>query len=124
MESATATLANGTLFEDRYEIQGELGSGSFSRVYEARQLATGKSVALKLLHAREGSESSTSSEAERFHRETQIGATLSHTNIVELIDKGETQDGQLYAVFVHIAGETLGRLSSARDGSRYANRCG
>ena len=52
------------------------------------KLATGKSVALKLLHAREGSESSTGSEADRFHRETQIGATLSHTNIVELIDSG------------------------------------
>jgi serine/threonine protein kinase len=109
LERTSDLLPNGSRFEDRYEILGELGSGSFSRVYQARQLATGKSVALKLLHAREGSESSTSNEAERFHRETQIGATLSHTNIVELIDKGETQDGQLYAVFVHIAGETLGQ---------------
>ncbi len=58
MDSATATLANGTLFEDRYEIEGELGSGSFSRVYQARQLSTGQSVAIKLLSAREGTDSS------------------------------------------------------------------
>ncbi len=109
MEPTTELLPNGSRFEDRYEILGELGSGSFSRVYQARQLSTGQSVAIKLLSVREGSESSTSNEADRFHRETQIGATLSHTNIVELIDKGETQDGQLYAVFVHIAGETLGQ---------------
>ncbi len=32
MEPTPTTLANGCLFEDRYEIQGELGSGSFSRV--------------------------------------------------------------------------------------------
>ncbi len=88
MESATATLANGTLFEDRYEIQGELGSGSVSRVYRARQLSTGQSVAIKLLSMREGSDSSTGNEVERFRRETQICAALSHINIVQLIDSG------------------------------------
>jgi class 3 adenylate cyclase len=107
MKPVTATLPNGSLFEDRYEVLGELGSGSYGRVYQAKQLSTGKAVALKLLSPREGMASSSGREAERFHRETQIGATLSHTNIVELIDKGETQDGQLYAVFVYIAGETL-----------------
>ncbi len=109
MESATATLTNGSLFEDRYEIQGELGSGSFSRVYQARQISTGQSVAIKLLSVREGSESSTGNEAERFRRETQICAALSHTNIVQLIDSGETAKGQLYAVFEHVPGETLGQ---------------
>ncbi len=33
MQPAAATLAKGTHFADRYEIEGELGSGSFSRVY-------------------------------------------------------------------------------------------
>ena len=107
MEPATAKLENGSLFEDRYEILTELGSGSFSRVYEARQLSTGQSLAIKLLHPREGTESSTSREAERFQRETQICAALSHTNIVRLIDSGETAEGQLYAVFEHVPGETL-----------------
>jgi len=105
----TALLKNGTLFEDRYEIQGELGSGSFSRVYQARQLSTGQSVAIKLLSDREASESSTGNEAERFRREMQICAALSHTNIVQLIDSGETKEGQLYAVFEHVPGETLGQ---------------
>ncbi len=109
MESATATLANGSLFEERYEILKELGSGSFGRVYEARQLSTGQSVAIKLLSAREGSESSTGNEAERFRRETEICASLSHINIVQLIDSGETKAGQLYAVFAHVPGETLAK---------------
>ncbi len=82
MESATATLANGTLFEDRYEILGEHGSASCSRVYRARQRSTGQSVAIKLLSPREATESSTGREADRFRRETQICAALSHTNIV------------------------------------------
>ena len=105
----TVLLTNGTLFEGRYEIQGELGSGSFSRVYRAKQLSTGQSVALKLLSAREASESSTGNEAARFRRETQICAALSHTNIVQLIDSGETGEGQLYAVFAYVPGETLGQ---------------
>ena len=55
MEPVATTLANGTRFEDRYEIQGELGSGSFSRVYQARQISTSQSVAIKLLYVREAS---------------------------------------------------------------------
>ena len=89
----TATLPNGTRFEDRYEIEGELGSGSLSRVYQARQLSTGQKVAIKLLDVREGSESSTGNEAERFRRETQICAALSHPNLVPLLDAGETAEG-------------------------------
>ena len=66
MESATATLSKGSRFADRYEVQGELGSGSFGRVYEARQLSTGQSVAIKLLSTREGAASSSGHEADRF----------------------------------------------------------
>jgi TOMM system kinase/cyclase fusion protein len=109
-------LAKGTRFEDRYEILGELGSGSFGHVYQARQISTGQSVAIKLLSPREGSGSSTGREAERFRRETRICAEFSHTNIVQLIDSGETQGGQLYAVFAHVPGETLEQALS-RDGA-------
>jgi TOMM system kinase/cyclase fusion protein len=118
MQPDAATLASGSRFEDRYEIQGELGSGSFGRVYRARQLSTGQSVAIKLLSPREGTDSSTGREAERFRRETRICAALSHSHIVRLLDSGETSEGQLYAVFEHVPGETLeqalereGRLS-------------
>ena len=107
MEPEPLTLPKGSRFEERYEILGELGSGSFGRVYQARQLSTGQSVAIKVLSPREGAEESTGREAERFRRETRICAALSHTNIVPLIDSGETEDGRLYAVFAHVPGETL-----------------
>ncbi len=116
MESDAATLVQGSCFGDRYEILETLGSGSFGRVYRARQLSTGQSVAIKLLAPREGAEESTAREVERFRRETQIGATLSHPNIVALIDSGETRDGQLYAVFAHVPGATLEQVL-AREGA-------
>jgi class 3 adenylate cyclase len=116
LEPATASLATGSRFEDRYEIQGELGSGSFGRVYHARQLSTGQSVAIKVLSPRETTDESAGREAERFRRETQICAALSHTNIVGLIDSGEARDGALYAVFAHVPGETLEEALS-REGA-------
>jgi len=116
MQADVATLAKGSRFEDRYQILGELGSGSFGRVYQARQLSTGQSVAIKLLAPREGSEESTGRDVERFHRETRIGVDLAHPNIVGLIDSGETREGQLYAVFAHVPGETL-EQALAREGA-------
>jgi len=116
VEPEAATLANGSLFEARYEILGELGSGSFGQVYQARQLSTGQSVAIKLLSPREGTDSSTGREVERFRREMQICAALSHVHIVQLIDSDETQDGQLYAVFAYVPGETL-KQALSREGA-------
>ncbi len=122
MEPTTGTLATGSRFEDRYEILGELGSGSLGRVYQARQLSTGQSVAIKLLAPREGAEESTAREVERFRRETRICADLSHTNIVGLIDSGETTEGQLYAVFAYVPGETLEQALS-REGALGVREC-
>ena len=116
VERDAATLPNGSLFEDRYEILDELGSGSSGCVYRARQLSTGQSVAIKLLSPREGTESPTDREVERFRRETQICAALHHIHIVRLIDSGETKDAQLYAVFEHVPGETLAQ-ALAREGA-------
>ncbi len=103
MRAEASRLTKGFRFEDRYEILGELGAGSFASVYEARQLSTGQSVAIKLLAERERA----GRKVGRFRREMEICAALSHPNIVGLIDSGETASGQLYAVFAHVPGETL-----------------
>jgi serine/threonine protein kinase len=116
MQPVAATLSTGSIFEDRYEILGEAGSGRFGRVYRARQLSTGQSVAIKLLCPREGADEASSREVERFRRETRICAALSHPNLVQLIDSGETKERQLYAVFAYIPGETLAQ-ALARDGA-------
>ena len=86
-------------------------------MYQARQLSTGQSVAIKLLAlTREGAGESIGREVERFRRETRICAALSHMHIVQLIDSGETPDGELYAVFAYVPGETLEQALS-REGA-------
>jgi TOMM system kinase/cyclase fusion protein len=111
----TAALAKGSRFVDRYEILGELGAGSFGYVYQARQLSTGQSVAIKLLRSQAGNGTPIGRELDRFRRETRICAALSHVHIVQLIDSGEAPDGEIYAVFAHVPGETL-EQALARDG--------
>src|SRR5262249_32665157 len=52
---------------------------------------------------------------ERFRRERQVLAALSHENIARLIDGGETGDGVPYFVMEHVAGT---RLDEWCDGRR------
>lgn len=106
MERDEPMLPDGSRFEERYEIERQLGAGSFGRVYLARQLSTGQRVAIKVLRARAGAENAESGAVKRFRRETRICAELSHPNVVHLIDFGEAKS-VLYAVFEYVPGETL-----------------
>jgi serine/threonine-protein kinase len=76
-------------------------------VYLARDLKHDRLVALKVLRP----ELAASIGAERFLREIQIAAKLTHTNILPLHDSGEA-DGHLYYVMPYVEGESLrGRLN-------------
>lgn len=89
----------------RYEVQREIGRGGMATVYLALDARHGRRVALKVLHP----EFSASVNAERFQREIQICAQLTHPNILSLHDSGES-DGVLYYVMPFIDGESLRHL--------------
>ncbi len=98
---------SGARIHDRYEIVSEIGEGSFGWVYRARQLSTGQDVALKILRVREGEKhANVENQRQRFRREMQLCAALSHPHIVRLIDSDEL-DGRVYAVFEYVPGATL-----------------
>jgi eukaryotic-like serine/threonine-protein kinase len=93
----------GEVIEGRYELQELAGSGGMSSVYRAYDRLLERPVAIKVLHDQYAQDPEY---VERFRREAQAIARLSHPNIVTVIDRGE-HEGSQYIVFEHIAGENL-----------------
>src|SRR5207248_3072716 len=76
------------------QIQRKLGAGGMGEVYLAEQIAVGRKVVLKLVHAHllSGDEVI----RERFEREARALAQLNHPNIVQLYTFGTASDGRPY----------------------------
>jgi len=91
-----------TALADRYDIEGKLGGGGMATVYLATDLKHRRQVALKVLHP----ELAATVGHERFLREIEIVAGLTHPHILTLIDSGEA-DGLLFFVMPYVSGETL-----------------
>jgi TOMM system kinase/cyclase fusion protein len=100
-----------------YALERQLGEGGAGRVFLARQASTGQLVALKLLHRREAAtKADEARRLARFQREVQLCARLHHPHIVRLLDQGQAADGQPYAVFEYVPGETLKDLLARQGG--------
>ena len=82
----------------RYQVRRLLGRGGMGRVYLARDIVLGRSVALKVV--------SGSVHTERFLDEARAIAMLNHPNIVQLYDFGEHDRG-IYLALEYIEGDTL-----------------
>jgi len=87
---------------DRYAIDRELGHGGTATVYQAQDLKHGRAVAVKVLRP----ELAAALGAERFLREIEIAARLTHPHILPLHDSGEA-GGFLYYVMPFVEGESL-----------------
>ncbi len=101
----------GEVLSGRYELEELVGTGGMSSVYRAHDRLLDRKVALKILHHQYSADEDY---VERFRREARSVATLSHPNIVTVIDRGE-DDGRQFIVFEYIEGENLKRLIQ-RDG--------
>jgi len=87
---------------DRYYIERELGAGGMAIVYLAEDRKHGRKVAVKVLRP----ELAVTLGPERFVREIEIAAKLTHPHILPLYDSGEA-DGFLYYVMPYVEGESL-----------------
>jgi tRNA A-37 threonylcarbamoyl transferase component Bud32 len=88
------------------EILECLGRGGMGVVYKARQPKLNRLVALKVLAPEKGADPKF---AERFLREAQALARLSHPNIVTVHDFGEAE-GHYYLLMEYVDGVTLRQL--------------
>jgi serine/threonine-protein kinase len=97
--------------QGRYQVESELGEGGMARVYLATDVKHGRDVALKVLKPEMGESIGT----ERFLREIDIAAKLSHPHILPLFDSGQA-NGLFYLVMPYVEGESL-RDRLDREGS-------
>lgn len=95
----------GTLLNDRYLVEEELGGGGFGTVWRCQDGGLKRDVAIKVL-ARHDQES-----LDRFRREAVILARLSHPAIVTVHDIG-AHDGHPFIVMELLDGTDLGKFIS------------
>lgn len=90
---------------NKYRILRKIGSGGFADVFLGEHVQLGRKVAVKILLASFTKESEM---VERFRRESKAAAKLSHPNIIDIYDVGESE-GVYYFVMKCIEGDTLGK---------------
>ncbi len=95
----------------RYSVVEPLGHGGMARVYLARDEVLGRDVAVKLLDERFVRDEEV---LERFRREGQSMAALSHPNIVPVFDQGTSEDGSHYMAMEYLPGGSLNDVLEQR----------
>jgi tRNA A-37 threonylcarbamoyl transferase component Bud32 len=94
-----------------YSVSRLIGAGGMGEVFEGRDLALDRRVAIKRMR---GEMCRNPKERERFMAEARLVAKLKHPNIVEIysvIDDGD----QAYLVFEYVAGRTLARIIGEKE---------
>ncbi|MDQ4000982.1 MAG: Stk1 family PASTA domain-containing Ser/Thr kinase [Actinomycetota bacterium] len=92
------------LVDNRYRIVRPLGSGGMADVYLAHDDVLDRDVALKIMSGRYSADDEF---VERFRREAQSAAALSHSNIISIYDRGTSEDGTYYIAMEYLPGGTL-----------------
>ncbi|MBT8492250.1 MAG: protein kinase [Deltaproteobacteria bacterium] len=103
----TASDLTGRIVGGKFRLRRCVGVGASGAVYEADQIALGRTVAVKVLRDELTQEPGV---AERFHEEALLASRLNHPNTVSVIDYGSTPDGLLYMVMEFLRGRTLTRI--------------
>ena len=108
-----------------YRIESKLGSGGMGVVYRARDLRLNRPIALKLLTAKAGFDST---RRERLTHEARAASALNHPNIVAIYDIGEAAvDGEHvdFMAMEYVSGKPMDRIIAgkplkARTALKYA----
>ncbi len=97
----------GTVIADHYQLLEFIGEGGMSLVYKAEHLLLNRLVAIKLLKQ---PSTLTDLRLKRFIQEAKAISTLSHPNIINVLDFGLSADGTPYMVIDFIEGRSFTEL--------------
>ncbi len=118
-KSPTADLV-GQVVADRYHIIKKLGEGGMGAVYLGEHVKMGRKSAIKVMNPGMAADPDAIS---RFNREASNASRISHPNVCQIYDFGETADGVIYLAMEFIEGSALtdliekeGALPPARAG--------
>jgi len=126
MKEAKPDRLLGRTIAGKYRIEAKIGQGGMGSVYRARNVVTGKVVALKVLLE---DLAAYPSFVERFLHEARAAAYVTHPHAINIIDCG--RDGEIvYLLMEYLEGETLtevmrreGPLSPSRAARILAQIC-
>ncbi len=99
------------IYSNRYQVTHLIARGGMAMVYRAQDILLNRAVALKILYPELSADPTF---VERFRREAQAAANLSHPNIVPVFDWG--QDGGTYFIVMELVDGTS--LAEIVRGSR------
>jgi beta-lactam-binding protein with PASTA domain/tRNA A-37 threonylcarbamoyl transferase component Bud32 len=94
------------IYSNRYQVTHLIARGGMAMVYRAQDLLLNRAVALKILYPELSADPAF---VERFRREAQAAANLSHPNIVPVFDWGE-DDGTYFIVMELVDGTSLAEV--------------
>jgi predicted Ser/Thr protein kinase len=97
----------GQVVADRYHIIKKLGEGGMGTVYLGEHVKMGRKSAIKVMTQAMTNDPDAVS---RFNREASNASRLSHPNICQIYDFGETADGIIYLAMEFIEGCSLSDL--------------
>src|SRR4030095_5444561 len=104
-----STAENGRVLHDRSRLGLLIGEGGMGHVFEATDLASGATVAVKLLKSIVVDASS----EKRFRLEAMVLEALTHPGIVKVLDFRQTKGGATYMVMERLVGPTFSQLRRA-----------
>jgi len=100
----------GRTLNHRFVVGEKVGEGGFGAVFRGKQIATGREVALKILHPHNVSDETI---VARFRREAEACSKLRDPHTVTTYDFDETPDGILYLAMELLRGQSLHQVQKA-----------
>jgi hypothetical protein len=107
----------GRTLNHRFLVEDKIGEGGFGAVFRGKQIATGREVALKILHPHNVADETI---VARFRREAEACSKLRDPHTVTTYDFDETPDGILYLAMELLRGQSLHQVQKTDGPLPYA----